>query len=93
MTAAGIEREAAALGDPIGLEAADRIYAAIIPLIRGADLETAFNVLTNHLAGLVAANGIDLHRAIDAFKEAHRVYDRKLRAAEAGERAIREIGR
>lgn len=60
-----------------GVEAkheADQLYAQIADLLRGRELDQVFDVLINHLGGLVVANAIDPQRTIEAFKEAERAY-------------------
>jgi len=65
--------------DPARTDALDLLYREVGATIRGRELDHVFNVLVNHLAGLCAANGIDHHRAIDSFKEAHTAYREKMK--------------
>lgn len=54
--------------------AADLLYRDVAELLRGRDLDVVFDVLINHLGGLVVANAIDPQRTIEAFKESERAY-------------------
>jgi len=59
-------------------EEADRLYEQVRDVLQGRELDQVFDVLINHLGGLVVANAIDPHRAIDAFKDAERAYRARL---------------
>lgn len=53
---------------------ADRMYAEVAGVLRGRELDQVFDVMINHLGGLIVANGIDLNRTIDALKTAEAAY-------------------
>jgi hypothetical protein len=59
---------------PDAKQAADLLYTEVADLLRGRDLDVVFDVLINHIGGLVVANAIDPHRTIEAFKDAERAY-------------------
>lgn len=59
---------------PVAKHDADQLYERVREVLHGRDLDQVFDVLINHLGGLVVANAIDPHRAIDAFKDAERAY-------------------
>lgn len=53
---------------------ATALYKEVADLLRGRDLDQVVDVLINHTAGVVVANGIDPHRMIEGFKQAERAY-------------------